>query len=346
MVRRRRKDLTGYYHEVSRVDRYVGDVADELKRQGVFDNTMLIFIADNGRPFPRCKTRLYDSGIKTPMVMHFPKRAKPAVNDGIVSVIDISATMLELAGVKKDPRIQGVSFARMLDDPKATTRDVAFAEHNWHVYQSHERMVRHGKWLYIRNSFPNKQNLCVEAYIGGAGEELWAAHKAGTLTEAQKGLFRNPCPADELFDVSKDPMQLNDLAADPKHAEKLQQMRSLVDRWAKETGDTVPTNPTLDRDAPPGKPKKSRKGFPPSRNAGRFSRRRQVKSSRPGDRGRVVLGRRLDEGLTEPSQAKSLRELTYASDRSTSNRRGFWRRGFRGRRPSAWLRSKTRRVCR
>ena len=256
-----RKDLTGYYHEVSRVDHYVGKVADELKRQGVLDETLIIFIADNGRPFPRCKTRLYDSGIKTPMIMHYPKRVKPAVTDRIVSVIDVSATILELAGVKKDPRIQGVSFARVLDDPKATTRDVAFAEHNWHVYRSHERMVRSGKWLYIRNNFPKQQNLCVEAYIGGAGQELWAAQREGKLTHVQKGLFRNPCPVDELFDVSKDPTQVNDLAADPAHAETLQRMRSLVDRWSKETSDTIPANPTPDRDAPPGKSAKSRKGF-------------------------------------------------------------------------------------
>ena len=254
-----RADLTGYYHEVSRVDHYVGQVAEELKRQGVLDNTLLIFIADNGRPFPRCKTRLYDSGIKTPMIVHFPRRVKPAVTKSIVSVIDISATMLELAGVEKDKRIQGASFLPVLKDPKATTRDVAFAEHNWHVYQSHERMVRHGKWLYIRNNFPNKQNLCVEAYKGGAGKELWDRNDEGKLTPVQAQLFRNPCPAEELFDVTNDPHQVKNLAADEAHAETLRQMRSVLARWTAETGDTVPKDPTRDRDAP--RKKISRKGF-------------------------------------------------------------------------------------
>ncbi|HOC70919.1 MAG TPA: sulfatase-like hydrolase/transferase, partial [Candidatus Hydrogenedentes bacterium] len=59
-----REDFTGYYHEISRLDHYVGAVCEELERQEVLDNTYLVFCADNGRPFPRCKTRLYDSGIK------------------------------------------------------------------------------------------------------------------------------------------------------------------------------------------------------------------------------------------------------------------------------------------
>ncbi|MFB3105085.1 MAG: sulfatase, partial [Pseudomonadales bacterium] len=149
-----REDLTGYYHEVSRFDHFVGEVVEELKRQGVLDNTVIIVMADNGRPFPRCKTRLYDSGIKTPFIAHFPNVVKPSVTESLVSAIDIAPTVLELAGVKRDKRLQGVSFAPLLDDPKAVTRDVVFAEHNWHVYRNHERLVRTGDWLYIRNNFP------------------------------------------------------------------------------------------------------------------------------------------------------------------------------------------------
>ena len=62
-----RKDLAQYYDEVQRLDRYTGEVVRELKTQGVLENTCIIFMADNGRPFPRCKTRLYDSGSKTPL---------------------------------------------------------------------------------------------------------------------------------------------------------------------------------------------------------------------------------------------------------------------------------------
>ncbi len=254
-----REDLTGYYHEVSRFDHFVGEVAKELQRQGELENTVIVVTADNGRPFPRCKTRLYDSGIKTPFIVHYPALVKPGVTDSMISVIDLSATILELAGVDKGGRIQGVSFAPVLRDPKAVTRNVAFAEHNWHVYQNHERMVRFGNWLYIRNNFNDRQNLCVEAYKGGAGEDLWAMHASGNLDANQSRLFLNPCPQEELYNVREDPEQLNDLAGDPKRMKDLKKLRALLAQWTKQTGDTIPENPTPDRDAPPTKPQLDKK---------------------------------------------------------------------------------------
>ena len=90
-----RKDMAKYYDEVQRLDRYTGYVVEELTKQGVLENTIIIFMADNGRPFPRCKTRLYDSGIKTPFVVHWPGGLKQKVQvcDSLVSVIDIAPTI-------------------------------------------------------------------------------------------------------------------------------------------------------------------------------------------------------------------------------------------------------------
>ena len=158
-----RKDLAEYMHEVSRTDYYMGQLRTELKRQGIEKDTYIIYMTDNGRPFPRCKTRLYDSGIRTPFLIARPGSIAPAETHSLISSIDISATILELAGAKKDQRIQGVSFASILENPKVTVRDYVFAEHNWHVYQAHERMVRFGNFLYIRNNFPNQPNLSYES---------------------------------------------------------------------------------------------------------------------------------------------------------------------------------------
>jgi arylsulfatase len=240
-----RKDFADYYHEISRLDRFVGKVVAELERQGIAESTYVIFTADNGRPFPRCKTRLYDSGVKTPFIVWRPGAIKPARTDSLLSVIDIAPTILELAGVPIDPRVQGVSFAPILVDPAATIRDYAFSEHNWHVGQAHERSVREGRWLYIRNAFPALQSLCVESGPQEpAGKELWDAHAAGTLNADQGDVFLQPRPAEELYDVEADPHQLHNLAADPQQAATLAKLRSLLDQWTAETGDTVQTNPT------------------------------------------------------------------------------------------------------
>ncbi|MDF1752256.1 MAG: sulfatase [Verrucomicrobiales bacterium] len=246
-----RKDLADYYHEVSRWDRYIGLVTEAIRARGELDNTMIIVLADNGRPFPRSKSRLYDSGIKTPFVVHYPRLiSRGAVSDSLVSVIDIAATALEIAGVKKSETIQGQSFLPILKDPAAKVRNVVFAEHNWHVYAAHERMVRYGDFLYIKNNRPELQNLCLEAIQFPAGEDLVAQHKAGKTTPAQQNIFRKPCPAEELFQVSEDPEQLNDLANEPNFSEALNRARKLLDQWTEQTGDSLPENPTPDRGAP------------------------------------------------------------------------------------------------
>ncbi|MCP4456060.1 MAG: sulfatase-like hydrolase/transferase, partial [Planctomycetes bacterium] len=248
-----RKDLADYYHEVSRYDHYVGLVTAELKAQGVLDNTMIVVAADNGRPFPRCKSRMYDSGIKTPWVVHYPDLIKrPSVTHSLISVIDLSATCLELARVPKPACVQGQSFVSILKDPGATVRDMIFSEHNWHVYQNHKRMVRFGDVLYIKNNFPNQPNLCYESdNTFPAGDELWKAHAAGKTHANQQQVVGNPCPPEELYQVTQDTHQLTDLVDDPEYGAMLAQARQLLKCWTEQTGDTVPAHPKLNRHAPP-----------------------------------------------------------------------------------------------
>lgn len=240
-----RQDVASHYHEITRLDRFVGDVVAELRRQGVAENTYVMFTADNGRPFPRCKTRLYDSGVKTPLIAWRPGAIKPARTQSLVSIIDVAATILELAGLAIDPRVQGVSFASVIANPNAAVRDYAFAEHNWHVAAAHERSVRHGPWLYIRNNLPQVLNMAAESGpVFPAGRELHTAHAAGKSTPAQNDPFLQPRPAEELYDTKADPHQLHNLAADSAHAAKVAELRNVLDRWTEETGDSVPANPT------------------------------------------------------------------------------------------------------
>jgi len=244
-----RKELAEYYHEVSRTDHYAGELMKELEKQGIADETYFIYCADNGRPFPRCKTYLYESGIKTPLIIRGPgiQRGRSA---SLVSSIDYSATILELAGIEKIPSIQGVSFVPLLRDPAATVREVVFAERNWHVYQVHQRMVRFGDWLYTWNAWPERHNVSGESAwtkkFEAAGE-LWAAAEKGLLTPAQRLLTEKPQPAEMLFNVKDDPHQFTNLVDEPDRAAILSQCRSLLAQWTKETGDSVPKNPTPDR---------------------------------------------------------------------------------------------------
>lgn len=248
-----RQDLANYYHEISRFDYYIGQVKAELKRQGIFENTLIVISSDNGRPFPRDKTYLYDSGVKTPWVVHYPPLIQePAATDSFVSVIDLSATCLELAGVDITEVIQGQSFVPILKDPRAVVRELVFAEHNWHVYQSHERMVRFGDYLYIKNNYPEIPNLGHESdMVYPSGKQLWQAHAAGETLWHQQQVFAQPCPPEQLFQVSRDPHQLWNLADLPAYADALNQARRLLAEWTEQTGDSIPENPTPDRRDPP-----------------------------------------------------------------------------------------------
>lgn len=243
-----RKELTGYYHEVSRTDYYAGQVWEELQKQGIAENTYFIYCSDNGRPFLRCKTYLYDSGIKTPLIITGPN-VKPGRSQSFVSSIDYSATILELAGVDKPETIQGQSIVSILKDPKATVREILFAERNWHVFQNHARMVRMGDWLYIWNAWPNRHNVSGESSVFSfpSVKEYWEAADAGKLNESQMLLVSPIQPEEMLFRISDDPHQLTNLATDTSYEYQMQKMRKQLKAWENETSDSVPENPTKDR---------------------------------------------------------------------------------------------------
>ena len=245
-----REDLASYYDEIQRLDRGVGQVVKELKQQGVLDNTIIIFMADNGRPFPRCKTWLYDGGIKTPFIVHWPRGiTKPGTTShSLVSVIDIAPTILELVGIEAPEGFQGISMTPLLKDTEASIRDYAFAEHNWHGTEAHERMVRWKKWVYIRNARPQLYGM-VSAHVylkAGSYMDLFTLQKNGKLTSTQADIFLEPRPAEMLFDVESDYHQLNNLAGNPENKEILAHLRAIMDEWQDKTGDTTPEKLTPD----------------------------------------------------------------------------------------------------
>jgi len=241
-----RADLAHYYDEIMRLDHYVGEVVRELRRQQVLEQTVIIFLADNGRPFPRSKTHLYEDGIKPPLIIRWPGVIpRPARTDSLVSSIDLAPTILELAGVARPESFQGVSMLPILRDPRATVRDYAFAEQNWHNFTAHVRMVKQGRFVYLRNAWP-------ELPLPGASDTFYtpsaAALKrelaAGRLTALQADVFLQPRPAEEFYDLAADPHQANNLAGQPVPPPELARLRGVLEQWTRETGDTVPARPT------------------------------------------------------------------------------------------------------
>jgi N-sulfoglucosamine sulfohydrolase len=236
-----RKDLALYYDEIARLDHYVGEVLAELDRQGEAGNTLVLFLSDNGRPFPRCKTTLYDSGIRMPWIVRWPGHVRPGRRcTSLVSTVDIGPTVLKLAGIEPGPSFQGKDFSLLFKDPKARVRDWIFAERNWHDYAARGRTVRSERFQYIRND-DHELPLTppADAVRSPTFQAMRRLRDEKKLTPAQRASFVHPRPAEELYDIDADPHELRNLAADPNFAKTLDEMRRALAEWERETNDVV-----------------------------------------------------------------------------------------------------------
>jgi len=243
-----RRDLALYYDEISRLDHYVGEMLAELDRQGIAENTLVLFLSDNGRPFPRCKTTLYESGIRTPLIARWPSRIQPGSRCGsLVSTIDIAPTVLKLAGVEPGPTFQGKDISPLLKDPTAKVRELIFAERNWHDYAAHGRAARSERFKYIRND-DHERPLTPPADAVRSPTFLTMRRRRdeGKLSPLQRSCFVTPRPSEELYDLDADPHETVNLASEPKYAEVLNSMRRALSEWERETTDVMPAKPSPD----------------------------------------------------------------------------------------------------
>ncbi len=281
-----RRDLASYYNEVTRFDYFVGEVVDELQHQGILENTLIMILADNGRPFPRAKTRLHDSGMKTYLIAHWPKGIlSPGQSSAsLVSAIDLAPTFLGAAGIEVPPSFQGVSLLPIFASPAATVRQHTFSEHNWHDYEAHGRAVRSAGYLYIRNHRPQLAwQGPADSVRSPSHQSLLIAQAAGSLTGAQAEVLWMPRPREELYRIDDDPDQLRNLIDSAEHLEARTRLAGLLDRWIEETGDDVPETLTPDMfDRKTGvsisQRKKSSRGTPPG------EQRRAAFINQPGPR--------------------------------------------------------------
>lgn len=244
-----RQDLASYHNEITRFDYFVGQVVKELEVQGVLDDTLIFVAADNGSPFPRSKTRLHDSGMKTYLIAHWPKGiAQPGTaTSSLVSIIDLAPTYLAAAGVPVPETFQGVSLLPILKDRSAPVRRHAFSEHNWHDYEAHGRAVRSEGFLYIRNHRPQLPwQGPADSVRSPSHLSLRAARDAAKLTSAQADVFLAPRPTEELYHTAADPEQLTNLADVTDHAAVKARLSALLDQWTEETGDDVPEKVSAD----------------------------------------------------------------------------------------------------
>jgi N-sulfoglucosamine sulfohydrolase len=243
-----RKDFAMYYDEISRLDEYTGRVVEELERQAVLDNTVILFISDNGRPFPRDKTTLHDSGIKTPWIISWPEAITPGTEtESLVSVVDIAPTFLALAGIEAGDEFVGRDFGPILTNPDVKIRDYIYGQAHWHDHENFVRSIRDERYNYIRNFFNDlPATPPADALNSPTFAEIRRLERSGELDAYQRSLYFEPRPEEELYDVVNDPHELNNLAGDPEYQKVLQRMRTGLLEFMETYNDGIPRLRTPD----------------------------------------------------------------------------------------------------
>lgn len=243
-----RKELAQYYDEIARLDNNVGKTLDELDAQGVSDKTIVFFISDNGRPFPRDKTSLYNGGIKTPWIIRWPGVIKPGSESAsLVSSVDIAPAILRLAGADSLKDIDGIDFSALLTTPDIKIRDYIFAESNWHDYEDYSRALATKEYKYIRNFYTDLPDTPPADVVRSLTyQSMHRLRNSGDLPPVQSTCFAMPRAEEELYDLAKDPYELENLAGDPAYADVLEEYRDMMQRVRSQTNDSLPAARTPD----------------------------------------------------------------------------------------------------
>jgi len=259
-----RGDVADYYFEVQRFDKLVGDAVAALEEIGELDNTLVVMTGDHGMPFPRCKSNLYDCGTRVPLAIRWPEKApgERATTD-FVSLTDLAPTFLEAAGVKIPEEMTGRSLMPILTSDKSgridSARDYVLVGKERHVPSQEKpdmggypcRGIRTHKYFYIRNFKPDRWPNGTPDYENAAMPGNWYADTDNGPTKtymiqnkdkdaAHRKLYELAFakrPAEELYDLEKDPHQLNNVAGDPAYAEVKKELSQRLMAELKKTRD-------------------------------------------------------------------------------------------------------------
>lgn len=252
-----RAELAQYYESVSRLDQGVGRLIAILKDAGVYENTLIIYISDHGIAFPGAKTTTYEPGLLIPMIVRHPGGLRSHVNEAMVSLVDITPTLLDFAGITpptypqhiglpvlreqlpEEQGLHGRSFLPVLSETRPEGWDEIFASHTFHEIQMYYpmRVVRDRQYKLIWN--------IAHGLPYPFASDLWESPTwQGVYAQGPDALYGPRSvqdyihrPAFELYDIAADPYESNNLANDPRYAETLTTYKNRLRAFQQRTSD-------------------------------------------------------------------------------------------------------------
>ena len=251
--------LLDYAAEIEHFDSHLGKILARLEAEGELDNTLIIVTADNGMPMPRAKSNGYDHGIHVPLAMRWANSPqKGAVIEGLIGFVDVSATILDAAGLKAPESFVGASVMKLLngDGDELDYKRAVFSgreRHSSSRYQNMgypQRMMRSGDYLLIWNAKPERhpagaplkigKNKLIDAYHdiddSVAKRELLAKRNDDYISRFFH-LAVDKRPQWEFFNLIDDPDCLVNLASDPGHSDSFVKYKKMLLATLTKTGD-------------------------------------------------------------------------------------------------------------
>lgn len=236
-----RDDLAAFQGSIRVADHAVGRLLGALDRLGAREETLVVFTTDHGMAFPGGKSTLYDPGTEVALVMRPPSawHSPRGGTDRLISHVDVLPTLLDVLGIPVPAEVQGVSHAAWLTggDP-APARQRIFTEKNFHDGYDPIRAVRTERHKYVRN-FEERPRLALPGDI----ESSPTRHGLGDDHLRHR-------PAEELYDLARDPWERANLAADPDHGDLREELAAILRSWQETTGDPLLHGPLSPRPWP------------------------------------------------------------------------------------------------
>ncbi len=233
------RDIWAHMYDLLAVfDQGVGELVDQLKEDGLYENTIIFVFSDHGHGLPGHKRWLNDAGLRVPFILHVPDRYKhlvenitAPVTDRMVGFVDFAPTVITLAGAEVPGMMEGRNFLGAGTEPKEYI--YGYRDRADDCYEV-SRSVYNGRYVYVRHFMPQLPYF-QQAIIFGPGkegsyEEIHRLRDLGMLPEGTRRMFERK-PAEELFDLENDRREQNNLVNDPALADLVDSLRNNLLHW-------------------------------------------------------------------------------------------------------------------
>ncbi len=249
-----RKDMAIHYSNIIRMDSIVGKILNELKADGLSENTIVFYFSDHGDGLPRMKRWTYDSGIKVPLGIRIPNSKQTGKEtDRLVSFVDFAPTVLSLTGITIPETMQGQAF---LGHQESEPREYIFASHDrMDPSVNCIRTIRDKRYKYIKNFMPERPYIQFLPYRDQMPimQEILKMKADGTANDVQSLWLAETKPKEELYDLETDPYEINNLAENPDYVQIKKRLKTALEQWIEDNDDplTLPETELIKKLWPP-----------------------------------------------------------------------------------------------